>query len=380
MKGSVRRPRSAGGRWSYRLDLGYDDVGKRRQREVGNFPTKREAQAALNEALSEFQRGSYVAPSRQTVRDYLDSWIMTAKPELAETAWTNYRNVVRAYILPHLGSKRLADLSALDIKKWQGELLDHGRRDGQPLAVNSVKLAHRVLHRALADGVRWNVIASNPASSVRVPRSQHKPMSVWSPDEARRFLHTAADDRAVALWLLALHTGMRRGELAGLRWIDVDLAKNTLTVAQQRTSADRQVIVAPPKARSHRQLLLAQATVEALRVHRDHQDVERAALGPAWPDSGYVFVDEVGMPYHPERITKMFARAVERAGMQRIRLHDLRHTMATNALAAGVHPKIVQEQLGHATIAITLDTYSQVPQAVRRESAGRIASLYDDPD
>ena len=380
MKGSVRRPRSAGGRWSYRLDLGYDDVGKRRQREVGNFPTKREAQAALNEALSEFQRGSYVAPSRQTVRDYLDSWIMTAKPELAETAWTNYRNVVRAYILPHLGSKRLADLSALDIKKWQGELLDHGRRDGQPLAVNSVKLAHRVLHRALADGVRWNVIASNPASSVRVPRSQHKPMSVWSPDEARRFLHTAADDRAVALWLLALHTGMRRGELAGLRWIDVDLAKNTLTVAQQRTSADRQVIVAPPKARSHRQLLLAQATVEALRVHRDHQDVERAALGPAWPDSGYVFVDEVGMPYHPERITKMFARAVERAGMQRIRLHDLRHTMATNALAAGVHPKIVQEQLGHSTIAITLDTYSQVPQAVRRESAGRIASLYDDPD
>lgn len=238
MKGSVRKPRSPGGKWSYRLDLGYDDEGKRRQREVGNFPTKREAQAGLNESLAELQRGSYVAPSRQTVRDYLDSWITTAKSELAETAWTNYRNVVRAYIVPYLGSKRLTDLSALDIKKWHGELLDHGRKDGRPLAVNSVKLAHRVLHRALADGVRWNVIAANPATSVRVPRSEHKPMNVWTPDEARRFLHATADDRTSALWLLALHTGMRRGELAGLRWSDVDLDQSTLTVAQQRTSAD----------------------------------------------------------------------------------------------------------------------------------------------
>ena len=114
-------------------------------------------------------------------------------------------------------------------------LLDHGRRDGKPLAVNSVKLAHRVLHRALADGVRWNVLPSNPASSVRVPKGEHVEMTVWTSEEARRFIDSLADDRLRGLWTLALHTGMRRGELAGLRWSDVDLDRATLTVAQQRT-------------------------------------------------------------------------------------------------------------------------------------------------
>ncbi len=127
----------------------------------------------MNEALAGLQQGTYIAPSKQTVRDFLEVWIDTIKPEVALTAWTNYGEVVERYVLPHLGANRLADLSAMDIKRWHGTLLDHGRRDGKPLAVNSVKLAHRVLHRALADGVRWNVLPINPASSVRVPKGEH---------------------------------------------------------------------------------------------------------------------------------------------------------------------------------------------------------------
>lgn len=378
MKGSVRKPRSPGGTWSYRIDAGVDDRGRRRQREVGGFRTKKEAQAALNDALSGSQRGTYAAPSRTTVRQFLDEWHEGAKTELALTTWVNYGQLIRRNIQPYLGSKRLTDLTPLDVKRWHGKLLDGGRHDGGQLSVASVKLAHRILHRALADAVRWKLIAANPASGVRVPRSAPSEMTVWTSDEARRFLDAVADDRLVALWTLALHTGLRRGELAGLRWVDVDLEQGTLTVAQQRTTANYVVVVTPPKAKSHRQLLLAPATVTALRGHQHRQRVERMALGPAWTDSGFVFVDESGVEYHPQRFTKMFDEVVKRTGAPKIRLHDTRHTMATLALEAGVHPKVVQEQLGHSAIAVTLDTYSHVPQAVGRDSADKIAALFGD--
>ena len=148
-----------------------------------------------------------------------------------------------------------------------------------------------------------------------------------------------------------------------------------MTVAQQRTTASYQVVVAAPKARSNRQLTLAVPTVEALRTHRSTQRRERLAAGPAWEDSGYVFVDELGRPYHPQRLRVMFEQACKATGLPAIRLHDLRHTMATLALQAGVHPKVVQEQLGHSGIEVTLDTYSHVPQSVRRDAVDRITNL-----
>lgn len=376
MKGSVRKPRTDGGTWSYRLDLGLDDRGRRRQQEVGGFRTKKDAQAALNEALADRQRGTYSPPSKTTVREFLDEWHDGARTELALTAWTNYGQIIRRNINPYLGSKRLTDLSPIDVKRWHGTLLESGKRDGGGLSVASVKLAHRILRRALADAVRWNLIVTNPAAATRVPKGEPKELTVWSADDARRFLDALADDRLIGLWTLALHTGLRRGELAGLRWSDVDLDAGTLTVAQQRTTANHQVVITTPKAKSQRQLLLAPATVAALRSHLNRQRQERLALGPDWTDSGYVFVDEAGVEYHPHRFTKMFEDAVKKTGAPKIRLHDTRHTMASLALEAGVHPKVVQEQLGHSAIAVTLDTYSHVPQAVRRDSTDKIAGLF----
>jgi integrase len=380
MKGSVRRPRTAGGTWSYRLDLGVDDTGRRGQKQVGGFRTKKAAQAALNDALSAIQHGTYVAPSRQTLGAFLDMWIEGARNELALTSWTGYRDMIRRWITPHLGAKRLVELSPIDVKVWHSALLDHGGVGGRPLSVRSVQYAHRVLHRALADAVRWNLVPINPASGARAPRAQRAELTVWTSDEAATFLRHVANERLFALWILALHTGMRRGELAGLRWKDVDLDDGTLTVAQQRTNANHEVVVSTPKGRSQRQIVLAPATVAALRQHRAVQLRERLALGEAWADTGYVFVDEAGQPYHPHSYLTMFRRACARAGVPPIRLHDLRHTMATLALQAGVHPKVVQEQLGHSAINVTMDVYSHVPQAVRRESASTIAALFSGPD
>ncbi len=257
MKGSVRKPRTAGGTWSFRVDAGIDDRGRRRQREVGGFRTKKEAQAALNDALAGIQHGTYVPPSRTAVREFLEEWHASVTTDLGETAWVNYGQIIRRNVIPYLGSKRLTELTPLDVKRWHGVLLERGRRDGAGLSTRSVQLAHRVLHRALADAVRWNLIAVNPATAARVPKGTAKEMTVWTADDAKRFLDAMADDRLVALWTVALHTGLRRGELAGLRWVDIDLDAGTLTVAQQRTTADHITVVSKPKANSHRQLLLA---------------------------------------------------------------------------------------------------------------------------
>ena len=166
-----------------------------------------------------------------------------------------------------------------------------------------------MLHRALADAVRWNLIPINPASGARAPRVEHVELTVWTSDEAATFLRQVSEDRLAALWVVALHTGMRRGELAGLRWKDVDLDGGTLTVAQQRTVANHEVVISTPKAKSQRQIMLAAATVAALRQHRTVQLQERLALGEAWTDTGYVFVDEAGEPYHPHSYLAMFRRA-----------------------------------------------------------------------
>ncbi len=297
--------------------------------------------------------------------------------ELALTAWTAYEGIVRRWINPHLGPRRLVELTPTEIKAWHGALLDHGGVDGRPLSVRSVQFAHRVLHRSLADAVRWNLVPTNPATGARAPRVRQQEMIVWTADEAARFLDHVSTERLAALWTLALHTGMRRGELAGLRWKDIDLDRATLTVAQQRTNANHEVVISTPKGKSQRQIMLAPPTVAALRQHGAVQLRERLALGEAWTDTGYVFVDEAGHPNHPHSYLAMFLRACVRAEVPRIRLHDLRHTMATLALQAGVHPKVVQEQLGHSGINVTFDIYSHVPQAVRRDSASKIAALFD---
>src|SRR4029077_10947082 len=155
--------------------------------EASGFATKKEAEAALNDAQAGLQRGTFVAPTRTTLREFLDTWVDGVKSEVALTAWVSYRNSVRHHINPHLGSIRLGELTPMDIKKCHGVLLESGRYDGKPLATNTVKLAHRVLHRAMADAVRWNMLVVNPVSAVRVPKGTTKVLTVWTADDAKRF-------------------------------------------------------------------------------------------------------------------------------------------------------------------------------------------------
>ena len=257
-----------------------------------------------------------------------------------------------------------------------------GRKDaeGGGLAPQSVRYVHTIAHRLFKDAVRWGRLARNPADAADPPRgtSSGSPnMVTWSAQELARFLDGArTTDRHWAAYLLLATTGMRRGEALGLRWADLDLAACRAAIRQTVVTVNHEVRFGTPKtAKGRRTVTLDAVTVAALREHRKAQTAERLLIGAGWRDHDLVFAKVDGTPLHPERFSREFTRRLARLGLPPIRLHDLRHGWATMALAAGVHPKVVQERLGHASISITLDTYSHVSPALHGEAAETVAAL-----
>ena len=237
---------------------------------------------------------------------------------------------------------------------------------------------HVVLRKALADAERLGLVGRNAAASAAHPPAAHRTeQSTWTSDQLRTFLDGLIDDRLHAAYVLLATTGMRRGEVLGLRWHDIDFDGAELAVANTLTTAGSSTVVSgPPKTpRSRRQIFLDEGTLAVLRDHRRRQNEERLAVGPAWnTDGDYVFTDELGESIHPDDVLRSFRRHATASGLPAIRLHDLRHSYATLALKAGVHPKVVSERLGHATVGVTLDLYSHVTPSIARDAADAVAS------
>ena len=376
MRGSIRK---RGSTYSYCIDLPPDPVtGKRRQKMKGGFRTKRECQAALNEAVMALQTGTYVAASRRTVRSFLlDEWLPDrAPPKLRATTYANYETQIRTHVVPALGGVELQRLSPAQLNAFYRALLADGRRDGQGLAPKTVKNIHAIVHRALRDAVRWGYVARNVADAVHPPRGRSPEMRVWTPQQLRAFLAHVRTDRLYAAWLLVATTGMRRGELAGLRWVDVDLVAGRVSPRRPRVVVNYAVEVSEPKtAKGRRVLALDAVTVAALREHQARQAEERAMVGAGWQDTGLVFTRPDGSLIHPDLISDWFERLARAASLPRIRLHDVRHSYASAALAAGIPAKVISERLGHATIQVTLDTYSHVLPGLDAQAAETVARL-----
>ncbi len=239
-----------------------------------------------------------------------------------------------------------------------------------------------MIRRALVDAVRWGLVMRNVAALVTAPRRARSEIRALTPDQARLLLAVAEGDRLGALYMMALTTGMREGELLALRWRDVNLEVALAAVRSTLYRGDGKLRLGEPKtARSRRSVHLTSEAVAALRRHRERQSAERLRLGPAWEDNDLVFANEVGRLVEPQNmLRRSFVPLLERAGLPRIRFHDLRHSTATLLLGAGVHPKIVSEMLGHATVAITLDTYSHVTPAMHRGAAAAMSSLLRESD
>lgn len=360
--------------WYFRVDLPVGADGRRRQRRVGGFATEREARRALAQAKVDIDSGRLRYGPRRTVADLAAEWLEAVRPNRKASTFSNYGWLMRAYVVPRIGPARLDRLTPADVQKLYSELRSCGGQGGKPLSGTQVHNIHGVLHNALNYAVRMGYISRNPAEAIDKPRQDTEERPVYTPDQVRHFLSVAESFRLRAMWHLELATGLRRAELAGLRWRDVALDRDppVLAVRTTRTTAGHLVVEHDPKTRSGRRVLhLDNRTGEILREHREAMSVEAEKRGePTVPE--YVFVDELGDPYHPAQLTRELHSLQHRAGLPEITLHDLRHTAATVALLAGVHPKVVSERHGHASTQITLDRYSHVIESMQMAAADAI--------
>jgi integrase len=309
----------------------------------------------LVDALSNRNQGLVFDAGSQTVGEYMEQWLQTsARESVRESTYESYRNQVRRYVIPAIGRVKLKRLSAMQIQGMYRAMLDRG------LSPRTVQYTHAVLHRALRQAVRWGLVPRNVSEDVDRPRLRREEIRPLNRHQARHLLNTAGEsgDRFEALYVLALHTGMRPGELLGLKWEDVNFDEGGLQL--NRALAGKN-LTAPKTKRSRRRIDLSTASIAALKAHRKRQLEERMQKAGLWRDHGLVFPSTVGTPLFHRNVVRAFKDLLKRAGLpQSTRLYDLRHTCATLLLGSNVHPKYVQELLGHASIALTLDTYSHV--------------------
>lgn len=380
-RGSLLRDPS--GQWSFRVDIAGDD-GKRKQLHRRGFRTKSDAQNELTKLLGEVQRGSFVRPAKTTVAAYLRDWLDTL-PAAGRRPSTidSYRSNVERNVVPHIGSVELQALTALQLDQVYSVLLARG------LSMRTVRYVHTIVGKALADAERKGIVARNvarlatppAASATRAPE-----MKYWTPDELRTFLASIEAHHHYPMFRLASMSGMRRGELCGLRWRDVDLDARTVSVRRSITSVQSKPIEGPVKTkRSRRVIDIDPATIGTLKAWRKTQLEQRMLMGAGWTDTGLVFTDPIGRGWNPDSITQAFDRLVTPSKKAtkaeidgrppRIRLHDLRHTHATHLLAAGVNIKVVSERLGHASVAFTLDCYAHVMPGQQADAAAAVAAL-----
>jgi integrase len=279
--------------------------------------------------------------------------------------------LARVHLVPTLGDVKLSHLTPAHIRALYREKIASG------LAATSVQRIHALLHKALKEAVNDGLIPRNVTDAVKAPRQQRKEMKTFTPEQAHAFLDAAKDDRLGALYVVAIHTGVRQGELFGLRWEDVDLEAGTLSVHRTLSSAKGGPTFTTPKSDKARRVRLTPQATAALRDHRKRQLEERMRLAGLWQDHGLVFCSTVGTPLSRHNIyNRSFKPLLERAGLPRtFRFQDLRHTFATLMASSGGHAKVVQEMLGHATTSITLDLYSHVLPDMQEDAADRLGAL-----
>jgi integrase len=357
---------------AYRVTVDFppDPVTGKRRRGTETFRTRKEAESREREWLSQIEKGTVVTTTKTTLAAHLRAWLDLIATTVRPTTLQGYRASVERHLIPRIGAIPVAKITSAQIQAAYSVMLADG------IGVRGVQLAHLRLLQSLALAVAWGMRVDNPALKVTPPRAPRKEMRVWTKEQVRAFLAAAADDADAdseyALFLLALTTGMRRGELLGVRWQDVDLARGTLRVAQAVALLhDRPTITQPKTAAARRTLPLPAPAVDAIRAHRDRA---RIAAGGAWRDDVLVF-SATGAPMHPRTLAYHFARIVKAAGVPKIRVHDMRHTYATLSLSGGADLKTISTRLGHTSIQVTGDVYAHVTVAMDERATEVISAV-----
>lgn len=382
----------ATGTWYFIVDISVDPSGKRRQTRRRGFKTKREAQEAMDALRHSVTSATYVAPKRQTLGEFLqDDWLTAVRHELARSTWESYERNIRNHIAPRIGGVQLQQIDGSTLNRFYGLLLSEGRLQGKQsdgLKPRTVRYVHTILSAAFDDAVKWRRLVVNPAKQATPPsagQAKAPEMKVWTGPQVRRFLELCGTDRYGPAFHFLATAGCRRGEALGLRWSDLDFDRCLASIRQtvipltKASGKGREgVIIQSTKSGKPRTIELDVQTVAVLRTWRARCAEERLALGAGYEDHDLVFCRPDGRPQHPEAFSKTFDRRLGQpayAELPKVRLHDLRHTWATLALAAGVDIKIVSERLGHSSPMVTWSTYQHVVQGMQSDAAEKVAAL-----
>lgn len=369
MKNGIRK--RAKGSYTICVALGKDpETGKYQCHWETVRGTKKDAERRRAELVHQLDTGTFIKPGKTTIAEYLERWLSDyAQPNLSPRGFERYADIVRKRLVPDIDDLLLTQLKPEHIQRHYSTMRDQG------LTAGTIRYHHCVLHKSLQTAMKWGLLNRNPADAVDAPKKAHSDMRTWDDFEVRQFLEAAKGSVYYALVHTALFTGMRRSELLALQWRDVGLQQVHIHRGLHHLKDGSYVFTQPKSEKSRRTIAFSPSSILVLSEHRERQEAIRAMLGETLGKDDLVFGTPTGEPLRPNTVTRAWTMLAAKAGVKVIRLHDARHTHASLMLKQGVHPKIVQERLGHSTISMTLDTYSHVAPGLQQATAESFDTL-----
>ncbi|MEK3819636.1 site-specific integrase [Cytobacillus sp. FSL W8-0315] len=369
MKGYIRK---RGKTYSYTVDIGKDlKTGKRKQKTRSGFRTKKEAQAALAELINNVEKGSYIEPTKQKLQDFALEYLEKSyKNKVKASTYERLHSLLLNQIFPWFGNIGLKDIDQFLIHQFYDEKIKEG------LSSSYIQRMHEVINMLLKIAYKWELIPKDIASLIEAPRLMKKEMKVWSVEQINEFLDHTKHSRYHPVFYLAAYTGMRKGEILGLTWDDINFEAKTIKVNRTLYKIKGQFLLHEPKTKhSIRTIYMDDDLVKVLKKQKAKQNVERMKYRGVYKEHNMVFAQESGEFVYPSAANILFVRYIKQTDLPVIRFHDLRHTHATILLQMGVNPKIVADRLGHSSVKITLDTYSHVLPSMQQDLSDQFSKV-----
>ena len=371
MKGHIRKKDST---WQYTVELDRDPISnKRKQKSKGGFRTKRECEKAMAEMIVQIEQGEYFESKETLLKDYLHQWLEAIKNNISEGTFVFYNDIVDKIIIPKLGLIKINKLTPLSIQNFLTS-------ESKNKSGTTVRHYYNVLNISLNRALKWQLIQVNPCNAVETPKKSQKKIKVLSPEESNNLLEYTQSCIFEVMYipvLLALTCGMRRGEILGLKWDNINFEKNILVVKNNLQLFNGTIKLTVPKTdKSARTIALLPSTIKILKEHKKNQLKQKLLHSSEYNDENFVCCWEDGRPIRPDYITQTFKKIIRHGNFLDVSFHDLRHTHATLQLLKGVNPKIVSERLGHSRINMTLDTYSHVLPEMQQQAVEKLAEIF----